>query len=211
MLSGLLASCEMVLVGALNQIQLTQIAVADNKLYLMGDFNAQSDEQIIASLNANPQVDTLVLTVSSGSLDDETTFKIAREVRQRQLNTHLLYNSVIASGAVDFFLAGVNRSMEIGAKIGVHSWSDGVQEAKDMPKQHADHALNANYIEHMLGTDDFYWFTIYAAPADAIYWMSETEINQYQLLTQTPLDTRTSDTPFGTLLLENRKELLEGM
>ena len=36
----------------------------------------------------------------------------------------------------------------------------------------------------MLGEDDFYWFTIYAAPADDIHEMSMEEIEKYKLLTK---------------------------
>jgi hypothetical protein len=44
--------------------------------------------------------------------------------------------------------------------------------------------MNRNYIKDMLGEDDFYWFTIYAAPAGEIYEMTEEEIEKYKLLTK---------------------------
>ncbi len=84
---------------------------------------------------------------------------------------------------VDLFLAGVKRTMEPGAKIGVHSWSDGTKEAKDYPRDAPEHAKNRLYIERMLGNDEFYWFTIYAAPAEDIYFMKVSEIRDYELLT----------------------------
>lgn len=73
--------------------------------------------------------------------------------------------------------------MEAGALIGVHSWSDGVNEAKDYSKSSPEHEVHATYIQDMLGDDDFYWFTIYAAPAVDIYWMKEAEIEEFGLLT----------------------------
>ena len=74
--------------------------------------------------------------------------------------------------------------MEQGARIGVHSWSDGLREAMDYPRDAPEHEANRAYIEAMLGQDDFYWFTIEAAPADDILWMTADQISQYGLLTQ---------------------------
>ncbi|MEJ8561447.1 hypothetical protein QTO30_09625 [Yoonia sp. GPGPB17] len=73
--------------------------------------------------------------------------------------------------------------MEDGAQLGVHSWSDGTNEAKDFPRDAPEHDANRTYIEDMLADDSFYWFTIYAAPADDIYWMQPDEIAQYGVLT----------------------------
>ena len=40
----------------------------------------------------------------------------------------------------------------------------------------------------MLGSDDFYWFTIEAAPADDIYYMTNQEIIDYGLITEPIID-----------------------
>jgi len=176
------SGCTQILVGTLNQIEMTRISIQNDKMYLMGDFNSKSYKQVTRALNTHPKVKTIVLTASSGSLDDDTTFKLARYIRSKGLNTHLLSNSVIASGAVDLFLSGNQRTIEKGAKIGVHSWSDGSKQAKDFPRDHEDHQLNANYIRDMMGTDAFYWFTIYSAPADSIYWMKADEAKTYGMI-----------------------------
>ena len=65
----------------------------------------------------------------------------------------------------------------------MHSWSDGRRDAKDFPRDASEHEANRKYIADMLGDDAFYWFTIYAAPADDIYWMRPDEIVEYGLLT----------------------------
>ena len=70
-----------------------------------------------------------------GSIDDHTMIKLAYYVRKKWLNTKLLSYSDINSGAVDLFLAGVERTMEKGAHIGVHSWSNGFKKAKETVKQ----------------------------------------------------------------------------
>lgn len=205
----LLTGCTQILVTALNQIEMTKVAVQGDKMYLMGDFNSKSYAQVRSAIDTHPQVKTIVLTASSGSLDDETTFKLARYIRSKSLSTHLLSQSVIASGAVDLFLSGKHRTIEKGAKIGVHSWSDGSQQAKDIPRDHSDHQFNANYIKDMMGTDAFYWFTIYAAPADSVYWMNSEEVKRFKLSTTPFLAPSHDKTPFGDKFLEERRYILE--
>ena len=185
-LSGLtlaLAGCDTAAILMLNASQVTSITVKGDKLYIMDLLNSKTFGQMQEAVNANPQVDTLVFSAMPGSIDDEVIFEMGRWLRSKRLNTHLTAKSVIASGAVDLYLSGAERTMEEGAMIGVHSWSDGSKEAADYPRDSKEHALNKDYIVDMNVPEDFYWFTIYEAPADSIHWMSTHEINTYGLLT----------------------------
>ncbi len=168
----------------MNHRDLTQTEVHRERLYIAGDLNAATPAKIKRVLTANPGVTTLVLTAMPGSLDDEALFPFASWIRSRGLNTHLTSRSVIASGAVDLFLAGTKRTMEKGAILGVHSWSDGDRQASDFPRGDDAHRMNADYIAAMLGKEDFYWFTIFAAPADGMHWMTQAEIDDHGLLTE---------------------------
>ena len=167
----------------MNHLDLTQTAVHGERLYIAGDLNAATPGKIKRVLAANPGVTTLVLTAMPGSMDDEALFPFARWIRSRGLNTHLTSRSVISSGAVDLFLAGTRRTMEKGAMLGVHSWSDGDRQASDFPRSDDAHRMNADYIAAMLGEEAFYWFTIYAAPADGLHWMTQAEIDRFGILT----------------------------
>lgn len=180
---ALLGGCEILAVGTMNLIETTRFTVDGETLYMSGEINSKTDEQFAAVIAANPQITTIVECEVPGSLDDDTMIPLSYQVRALGLNTHLTSNSEIASGGVDFFLAGVERTMEEGAQIGVHSWSDGTRDAKDYPRNAPEHEANRKYIEDMLGDDAFYWFTIYAAPADDIYWMRTDEVAQYGMLT----------------------------
>jgi hypothetical protein len=172
----------------MNTRKLTQLRVEGDTLVMNGPINRQTYGQVTKLIAKNPQVTTLVEEVMPGSLDDDTMIKLAYFVREQGLNTHLRSFSQINSGAVDLFLAGTERTMERGAHIGVHSWSDGNKEAVDFPKDAPEHEKNRKYVETMLGNDAFYWFTIQAAPAGGIYEMSEEEILRYGLLTQPIID-----------------------
>lgn len=169
----------------LNSINTSRFEVEGDKLYMSGEINSKTPKVLKKVISENPQVKTIVMLEVPGSLNDEANIPMAKWVREKGLNTHLTKNSDIASGGTDFFLAGNKRTMEDGAKIGVHSWSDSFgKEAKDIPKKHPDHEMNREYIEDMLGKDDFYWYTIYAAPADDIHYMTNEEILKYNMLTE---------------------------
>ena len=122
-----------------------------------------------------------------GSSDDEVNLQLSAKVHRLGINTHLMDDGEIASGGVDFFLAGVQRTKGSNTLIGVHSWADGDESATDFAEGHPNHLP---YIEYYVSVgftqqqaEDFYYFTINAAPADDMHWMTEAEIAQYNLIT----------------------------
>jgi len=166
-----LAGCDFIAGTALNLVETTEFVVEGEALIMNGEINSKTLDQFEEVIGENPQITVLIEENVPGSLDDDTMIPLAYRVRELGLNTHLRATSD-------------ERTMEKGAHIGVHSWSDGVREAKDYPKEAPEHEKNRAYIEDMLGSDAFYWFTIYAAPADEIHGMTEDEIIEYGLLTQ---------------------------
>ena len=138
---------------------------------------------------ANPTINKMIMKDCPGSEDDEANLEAARKIRQQGIAIHLPADAVIASGAVDLYLAGTTRTREAGSKIGVHSWSDGgSREATDFPVGHANHQPYIDYYKEMgfsqTDAEAFYYFTINAAKAADIHWMTDAEIEQYKLLTQ---------------------------
>lgn len=98
-------------------------------------------------------------------------------------------NGTIASGGTDFFLAGMKRTKGKNTRIGVHSWADGLgKTATDYPKGDQNHEPYINYYESIGMTrqqaEAFYYFTINAATAENIHWMTDAEIAKYKMLTQ---------------------------
>jgi hypothetical protein len=197
---------QMVDIQLMNMKEITQFEVKGSELYMNNLINSQTYNQLRKILEANPQITTLVEEIVPGSIDDDTMIKLAYYIREKGLNTKLLSYSAIDSGGVDLFLAGNNRTMEKGAHIGVHSWSDGINEAKDIPKNDPAHEKNRKYIEDMLGKDDFYWFTIYAAPAEGVKELTEEEIKKYNLLSKDILTENLTKTKFAPGILASKFE-----
>lgn len=158
--------------------------VADGPfLFMSGEITGDTLDQFEDVISDNPQIETLVACIVPGSSDDETMIALSYLVRDMGLHTHLTSQSQVASGGTDLFLAGLKRTMVAGADIGVHSWSDGINDAADFPRASPEHDANRDYIADMLGDDAFYWFTIYAASAADMHWMTAAEIVQFGLLT----------------------------
>ena len=179
-----LAACDMIVVNALNLVTTTEFTVDGSDLIMNGEINSKTLDQFNEVMADNPSITTLIEVDVPGSLDDETMYQLVYRVRELGLNTHLRSDSRIYSGGVDLFLGGVERSIETGAELGVHSWSDGTNEALDFPRGSPEHEANRKLIEDMLGADDFYWFTIEAAPAAGIHIMTADEIETYGLITR---------------------------
>lgn len=142
-----------------------------------------------------PNVTTLVFMQMPGSEDDTANLIAAQKLKNRGYITYLpavnAYNddAFVASGATDMFFAGNKRIMDVGAEVGVHSWSDGVNQATAFPVGHANHLPYINYYVAMglsqADSEAFYYYTINAAPANSIHNMTEAEIEQYKLRTCT--------------------------
>lgn len=176
------------IIGAIimNQFETTAFEVDGDTLYMNGEINAKTLDQFEAVIATHPGIATLVECDVPGSFDDDTMIPLSYRVRELGIATHLTATSEIASGGVDLFLAGVTRTMAPGARLGVHSWSDGRRDAVEYPRDAPEHEANRAYVEAMLGDDGFYWFTIEAAPAAKIHWMSDAELSRYDVLTAPP-------------------------
>lgn len=156
--------------------------VHGNTAVMVGVIDSDIVDDLEQLLENNPQLKTIVMQDVEGSVDDEANLIAARIVRQRKLNTLVPSNGVIASGGTDFFLAGVNRTVQPGAEIGVHSWAgDGIEDAAQLPRTHPQHAEYLNYYKEMGIPSEFYWFTLKAAPSYDIHWMTEAQIKQYKI------------------------------
>jgi len=176
----------MATVSFLNMITTTSFEVDANNpehLLVSGEINSKSFKQLKAVIKENPEITTLVLLDVPGSLNDDVNLKMCHWIRDQGFNTYIKKDGHVASGGTDLFIAGNKRYYEEGAKLGVHSWQDGINEAKDLPKDHKDHKMFIDYTEKMLGSADFYWYTIYAAPAADIYYMTPEEIAKYGMYT----------------------------
>jgi hypothetical protein len=135
-------------------------------------------------LEEYPDVKTLILEDVPGSMNDEYNVQTCELLHFNGISTKAMSYSEVASGGVDLLISGTNRTVEDGAKIGVHSWSSGNTEGIDYPIDSPEHEIFLDLFE-AIGIDTaFYWYTLRAAPADSIHWMTESEIDYYHIRTE---------------------------
>ena len=161
----------------------TLFFVEGTDLHISGTLNTYSGLEFEEIYAAYPQIKRLVLGKVEGSVDDDFTLEFGYRIRDIGLATHLTSTSEIYSGGVDIFISGVRRTMEKGAIIGVHSWSEEGAEASDFTKGDIAHEMYIAHALEMLGREDFYWFTVDSAPAEGMHNMTVAEIEYFGLLT----------------------------
>ena len=141
----------------------------------------------ILDLNAmHKNVHTILFEEVEGSVNDDINVETGRLIRKAGYTTAVNSNSEIYSGGVDLFCAGLKRTIENGATLGVHSWCCGEngEDASQIPDNDSQHHKQINYFNEMLGSPlgkEFYFFTIKAASSDDIHIMTNEEINTYKL------------------------------
>ena len=179
--SAMLSAC----IASENTRDITDTHVDGDRLYVAGTLNALTYDEIGAHLDAHPELQTVVLQQIDGSIDDEVNLQTALLIHEAGLDTYLPSDGRIESGAVDLFCAGRNRIAERGARIGVHSWAgeDGL-EGGALPRDDEEHQIYLEYFDAVDCPVSFYWFTLEAAPADGMHYMSEREWLDYQVVTE---------------------------
>ncbi len=160
--------------------------IDDNTVEMNGAIGDETLTNFDAMIDAFPEINRIEMNDVPGSDNDDINLMVSKKVYDRNIATHLLDNGHIASGGVDFFLAGTTRTKGSNTQIGVHSWKEGSNEATDFPVGDEKHL---QYIAYYVSigfsqteAEDFYYFTINAAPASDIHYMSEAEIGQYKIL-----------------------------
>ncbi len=157
--------------------------ISKDTIYMKGVIYSNTLEDIKQALDENPSITTLVMEEVPGSIDDEINLAASKEIRKHHINTYVPKNGMVASGGTDMFLAGDERAIHPTAKLGVHSWSDGDQSALDFPEDHEEHKKYLTYYSEMNIPLSFYWYTLEVAPPDDIHWMTNEEIEKYNILT----------------------------
>ncbi|WP_420602756.1 hypothetical protein [Flagellimonas sp.] len=185
---GLLTSCEKddsIADSSKRQFGIFKV-LDDDTIEMNGTIGSSSLKDFNRLYAKHPTVKTINIKNCDGSSDDTVNLLLSKRVHDLSLNIHILDNGTIASGGVDFFLAGKKRTRGKNTKIGVHSWSDGTNEATNFPVGHTNHLPYINYYKSIGFTqkqaEDFYYFTINAASAANIHWMTNEEIAKYGII-----------------------------
>lgn len=167
--------------------EMSQFEIENDIAIMTGYISEDTIRQVKKLIKEYPAVKTIVMQEVGGSVDDVSNLQASQLIRKAELNTYVPSDGMIASGGTDFFCAGVIRTADIGALVGVHSWAGGeISNAALLPKNHEEHKKYIAYYQEMNMPDPegFYFFTINAAPASDIYNMTMDELEEYGLISK---------------------------
>ncbi len=91
---------------------------------LIGSTDANSPGEFKTLLLEHPGVEVLEFVDAAGTRDDIANLALGRMIRAAGIATHVPESGSVRSGAVELFMAGVERKIEDGAEFAVHSWVD---------------------------------------------------------------------------------------
>jgi len=160
--------------------------VQGDSAVVRGTTDSHSHNLVKNFVRENPGVDTLILQSMPGTQDMDTNRRVVMDIRAAGLATHVPADGRIASGAVDWFIAGSPRTIDCGALIGVHSWGTKIGERGDKTLYDGQLRTQRFFLDKMDVNPDFYQFTRAAAGPDDIHWLTVEEMLRYKLISEDP-------------------------
>lgn len=164
-------------------LQYGPFRVVGDRVELVGETDAMSPSWFARVLADNPGLARLDMIECPGTLDDRANLELGRMIRKAGLATHVPSHGSVRSGAVELFLAGIERSMEPGAEFAVHSWRDEYgREADDFSLDAPENRVYLDYYADMGMSSQqaraFYAMTN-SVPHHRARWMEAGEMGQW--------------------------------
>jgi hypothetical protein len=161
-----------------------EFQVFGNEAEMFGTIDSSTPCRVVELFTTYPDVDTIVMIDVPGSADDDANLEAATIVHEREITIVVVADGPgVASGGTDFFAAGEIRIVESGAMVGVHSWAGDDVEGADLPRDDPEHQQYLDFYAQIGIPSDFYWFTLEAAPASDIHYMTDEELLRFEIAT----------------------------
>ena len=126
------------------------LVMSEERAAIVGSTDAASPAQFDAMIEDFPSLETLDLIEAPGTSNDIANLAVGRRIRAHGLDTHVPSYGSVRSGAVELFLAGVEKSVDHGAWFAVHSWIDNYgREPDDFAPNDPANRLYLDYYEEM--------------------------------------------------------------
>ena len=150
---------------------------------LLGETDSRSPAHFARLLRDYPGLARLEMVECPGTLDDRANLELGRMIRRAGLATVVPANGSVRSGAVELFLAGVERRIDNGAEFAVHSWRDEYgREASDFSIEAPQNRTYLDYYREM-GMDERQARAFYAmtnsVPHHRARWLRAGEMREW--------------------------------
>ncbi|WP_309141084.1 hypothetical protein [Novosphingobium sp. G106] len=164
--------------------------IDDTHAAMAGVTDARTPAAFEAMLRDYPGIARLDMVDCPGTEDDRANLRLGRMIRAKGLVTYVPANGWVASGAVELFLAGTQRSAEPTARSAVHSWEDDTGRG---PNDYSvDAPKNRSYLDYYrtMGMSEgearaFYAMTN-ATPFARAQWLSTADMAHWTRLQPSP-------------------------
>jgi len=124
--------------------------IDEHRAALTGATDGQSPVQFQAMLQDHPGIETIEFLEASGTRNDIANLALGRMIRAAGIATRVPENGSVRSGAVELFLAGVERRVDDGAEFAVHAWQDALgRDPGDFAADAPENRLYLDYYEEM--------------------------------------------------------------
>ena len=157
--------------------------IDERRVALVGETDASTPGFFSAMLRDFPGLEQLDMVECPGTRDDRANLKVGRMIRAAGLVTHVPAIGSVRSGAVELFLAGVERDIAQGAEFAVHSWMDAHgREADDFAMDAPENRQYLDYYREMGMSDGdaraFYDFTN-SVPHRRALWLEASDMRRW--------------------------------
>lgn len=155
-------------------------------LIMRGTIDDTTSKRLQKVLDENPGISTLVLDQVPGGTEFRHVTAVGRLVRQRRIQTRIPQQGIVLMGGLDVFLAGTQRSITLGARVGIFAWQSNDSEgnpidASSLPRTHPLHRPYLDYYQSIGVDPDFYWFVLKKGEDGELYWLSLEERKRFGL------------------------------
>lgn len=157
--------------------------IDERRVALLGETDASTPGYFRAMMRDFPGLEQLDMVECPGTQDDRANLKVGRMIREAGLVTHVPAIGSVRSGAVELFLAGVERDIAQGAEFAVHSWMDPYgREAADFSMDAPENRQYLDYYREMGMTTEqaraFYDFTN-SVPHRRALWLGASDMRRW--------------------------------
>lgn len=155
----------------------------DRRVAMVGETDASTPGHFRAMMRDFPGLEQLDMVECPGTRDDRANLKVGRMIREAGLVTHVPAIGSVRSGAVELFLAGVERDIAQGAEFAVHSWMDPYgREAGDFSMDAPENRQYLDYYREMGMSGEqaraFYDFTN-SVPHRRALWLGASDMRRW--------------------------------
>ncbi|UZP66139.1 hypothetical protein N1030_10940 [Desulfovibrio mangrovi] len=151
---------------------------------MRGMIDRSTASAIIELMTENDQVRTISMQRVTSSAGYRELRDAARLLRDYRLTTHVPADGYISQDALDFYIGGWKRTAAQGATIAVGSWFDGDNYGVDLPRHNSLHYGYLTWFRENGLPEDFYWFSLNAAPKGNERPLTREEMVRYRVVTE---------------------------